>query len=203
MLRKELYLTVVNTVVTFFILVNFPSLGTPPWDLWFYCESSCAVLRTWNVDLRPSIHSWWSHSYYLDFFELFSSIWNDFFFFNALLFLSFTERPISLNSSAALKFFLPHLSWISTEITFRFMGPPTSNEYSKFMSHLRKRGTMFEGHHFHLLWGRVGHTQPSTFRGQLEPVSVIVFYSWEPLMTFVKLLRNSRSETHVEAPYLD
>lgn len=121
-------------------------------------------------------------------------------FFNALLFLSFTERPTYLNSSAALKLFLPYLSWISTEITFRFMRPPTSNEYSKFMSHLRKWGTMFEGHHFHFLRGRIRHTQPSTFRGQLEPVSVIVFYNWEPLMTSVKLLRNSRSETHVEGP---
>lgn len=199
----ELYLTVVNTVVTFFILLNFPSLGTPPWDLWFYCESSRAMLRTWNVDLRPSIHSWWSHSYYLDFFWAVLLYMEWLFFFNALLFLSFTERPTYLNSSAALKLFLPHLSWISTEITFWSMGPPTSNEYSKFMSHLRKRGTMFEGHHFHLLQGRIRHTQPSTFRGQLEPVNVIVFYNWEPLMTSVKLLRNSRSETHVEAPYLD
>lgn len=83
--------SVVNKVVTFFILVNFPSLDTHPWDLWFYFESSRAMLHIWNVDLRPSIHSWWSHSYYLDFFELFSSIWNDF-FFNTLLFPSLTHQ---------------------------------------------------------------------------------------------------------------
>lgn len=177
----------------------------------------------WHASLRSLILLWiftcyashmecWSqaqHSFLMKSFLLSWLFWaillymEWLFFFNALLFLSFTERPSYLNSSAALKLFLPHLSWMSTEITFRFMGPPTSNEYSKFMSHLRKRGTMFEEHHFHLLWGRIGHTQPSTFRGQLEPVSVIVFYNWEPLMTSVKLLRNSRSETHVEAPYLD